>query len=201
MSWGSHRWPHNGFRRWETANKCWFIKAGPVCDLTVCQKSIYLAEQGGRSRAGLKNWVSGRLTFSALSTPNESAPSSNVLRDTSRATGWKEQWGVELSTRSFLVFPLTHQLHTNKEEASQWPLMVTAANGACKLFVVCILNWAMSCFLNTLKHRSQAENHTKIFISLQWVKLSINGDKSIDMGFYHCKGTTQNGLKGEALKS
>ena len=48
-------------------NKCLFIKPGPVCDLTVCQKSIYLAEQGGRSRPGLKNWVSGRLSPSALS--------------------------------------------------------------------------------------------------------------------------------------
>lgn len=48
-------------------NKCLFIKAWPVCDLTVCQKSIYLAEQGGRSQPGLKNWVSGRLSPSALS--------------------------------------------------------------------------------------------------------------------------------------
>lgn len=47
-------------------NKC-LSKPGPVCDLTVCQKSIYLAEQGGRSRPGLKNWVSGRLSPSALS--------------------------------------------------------------------------------------------------------------------------------------
>lgn len=48
-------------------NKCLFIDTGLVCDLTVRQKSIYLAEQGGRSRPELKNWVSGRLSPSALS--------------------------------------------------------------------------------------------------------------------------------------
>lgn len=48
-------------------SKCLFIKAGLVCDLTAGQKSIYLAEQGGRGRPGLKNWVSGWLSPSALS--------------------------------------------------------------------------------------------------------------------------------------
>lgn len=85
-------------------NKCLFIKAGPVCDLTVCQKSIYLAEQGGRSRPGLKNWVSGRLSPSALSQLGM-----RVLHHPTRSvtsaghTGGKEQWGVLLSTSTFLV--------------------------------------------------------------------------------------------------
>lgn len=81
--------------------KCLFIKAGPVCDLTVCQKSIYLAEQGDRSQPRLKDWVSSRLSPSALSVQNEGAPSSNTHCDTSWASGWKEQWGVVLSHKRF----------------------------------------------------------------------------------------------------
>lgn len=115
-------------------NKCLFIKAGPVCDVTLCQKSIYLAEQGGRSRPGLKNWVSGRLSPSALSQLGM-----RVLHHPTRfcdigwAHGGKEQWGVVLSTSTFLVvrpcllwFHLTHQLHMNKEEAPWWLLMIKA---------------------------------------------------------------------------
>ena len=97
-------------------------KPGPVS-----QKSIYLAEQGGRSRPGLKNWVSGpTLTFSALSTRNESAPSSGALRDTGWATGWKEQWGVVLShkplpcgaARRALVSPHASTAHEQRGSTS-----------------------------------------------------------------------------------
>ncbi len=113
-------------------NKCLFIKAGLVCDLTVCQKSIYLAEQGGRSQPGLKNWVSGRLSPSALSQLGM-----RVLHHPTRSvtsaghTGGKEQWDVVHFTSTFLVaqpgllwFHLTHQLHMNKEEAPWWLLLI-----------------------------------------------------------------------------
>lgn len=53
---------------------CWFqrkykhvYKTQGQCVIWLCQKSIYLGEQGGRSQPGLKNWVSGRLSPSALS--------------------------------------------------------------------------------------------------------------------------------------
>lgn len=96
------------------------------------QKSIYLAEQGGRSRPGLKKWVSGRLSPSALSQlgmrvlhhPTRSATSAGHTRG-------KEQWGVVHPASVFLVarpgrlwLHLTHQLHMNKEEAPWWLLLI-----------------------------------------------------------------------------
>lgn len=109
-----------------------------MCDLTVCQKSIYLAEQGGRSRPGLKNWVSGRLSPSALSQLGM-----RVLHHPTRSVtpagqpGGKSN-GVSCSpTSTFLVaqagllwFHLTHQLHMNKEEAPRWLLMIKAIMAA-----------------------------------------------------------------------
>lgn len=81
-----------------------FIKAGPACDLTECQKSIYLAKQGGRSQPGLKNWVSGRLSPSALSQLGM-----RVLHHPTRSVtpagqlGGKSNGGVVLSTSTLPV--------------------------------------------------------------------------------------------------
>ena len=66
------------------------------------------------------------LTFSALSTWNESAPSSNARCDTGWATGWKEQWGVVLShkhlpcgmTRSASVSPHEPTAHEQRGNTS-----------------------------------------------------------------------------------
>lgn len=105
-------------------NKCLFIKAEVRCVIWLwCQKSIYHAEQGGRSRPGLKNWVSGRLSPSALSQlgmrvlhhPTRSVTSAGHME----GGGGKEQWGAVLSTSSFLVGRpglLWFRLHANKEE-------------------------------------------------------------------------------------
>lgn len=115
----------------EKANKQVFIKAGPVCDLTVCQKSIYLAEQGGRSWPGLKNWVSGRLSPSALSQLGM-----RVLHHPTRSVtpagqpGGKSN-GVSCSPQApslwrLLWFHLTHQLHMNREGALWWLHVIKA---------------------------------------------------------------------------
>lgn len=81
-----------------------FIKAGPACDLTECQKSIYLAKQGGRSQPGLKNWVSGRLSPSALSQLGMRVlhhPTRSVT--TAGQLGGKSNGGVVLSTSTLPV--------------------------------------------------------------------------------------------------
>lgn len=79
------------------------------------------------------------LTFSTLSNQNESVPSSNTLCDTTWATGWKEQWGVMLSTSTLHLlrqglfwFQLTHQLYMSEEEAPWWLLMIKAITTAHK---------------------------------------------------------------------
>lgn len=75
-------WPHDGFRRWGSANKQVFVyQSWPsvskvhLSSWTRWQKPARIKEVG--------LWPT--LTFSALSTRNESAPSSNVVRDISRA--------------------------------------------------------------------------------------------------------------------
>lgn len=107
-------------------NKC-LSKPGPVCDLTVCQKSIYLAEQGGRSRPGLKNWVSGRLSPSALSQLGMRVlhhPTRSVTSAGHTGRGW---WGVRAmgcralhkhlpcgATRPALVSPHASTAHEHR---------------------------------------------------------------------------------------
>lgn len=110
-------WPHDGFRRWGSANKQVFVyQSWP----SVCQKSIYLPEQGGRSRPGLKKWVSGRLSPSALSQlgmrvlhhPTWSVTSARRMR-----RGEKEEWGVVHPSQCFsgwLWLHLTHQQHMSR---------------------------------------------------------------------------------------
>lgn len=109
-----------------------------MCDLTVCQKSIYLAEQGGRSRPGLKNWVSGRLSPSALSQLGMRVLHHPTCSVTPAGQPGGKSNGVSSSpTSTFLVaqagllwFHLTHQLHMNKEEAPRWLLMIKAIMAA-----------------------------------------------------------------------
>lgn len=105
------------------------------------QKSIYLAEQGGRSRPGLKDWVSGRLSPSALSQHGMRVlhhPTCSVTP--AGSTGGKEQWGVALSTSTFLVaqpeslwFPLTQPPHINKRGSTLVIKAITSVHNTTRI--------------------------------------------------------------------
>lgn len=127
-------------------NKCLFIKAGPVCDLTVCQKSIYLAEQGGRSRPGLKNWVSGWLSPSALSQlgmrvlhhPTRSVTLAGQQGGKSNGVSWSPQ--APSSWRNQACFGFTSRINTLVAAHDQgqylWPQYTE------KYFVFCTLKFS-----------------------------------------------------------
>lgn len=117
----------------------------------VCQKSIYLPEQGGRGRPGLKKWLSGRLSPSALSQAGM-----RVLHHlTWSVTSGAGERGGESSTLA-AVFPLfsrfppdqlwlhlaRQQRHTGAGEKARWlPLNQGRCRGYgrtfCPAFDVC----------------------------------------------------------------
>lgn len=143
--------PGNRYRRWERANKCLLIKAWPECDLTACQKSIYLAEQGGRSQPGLKKWVSGWLSPSVLPQLGMRVLHHPTHPVTSAGQQGGKSNGVSCSpTSAFLVarpgvlwFHLTHRLHMNKEGAPWWLLTIEA--------ITAVANMKDNVFLSRLK--------------------------------------------------
>lgn len=127
-------WPHDGFRRWGSANKQVFVyQSWP----SVCQKSIYLPEQGGRSRPGLRKWVSGRLSPSALSQLGMRVlhhPTWSVTSAGRTRRGEKKRNGVSCTLASVFQdgFGFTSRINSTwAEEAMRGLLLIkviTAAN-------------------------------------------------------------------------